>query len=168
MPVCSTYTNWHGGIALDIPLSPSSLNLGLFQITAVWAIVDLCMYLAFVRSLVSAHALSAVLIVPHIPDRPHVSPTMMLPPQLLGSAYIARTRHLIFNFPLSKLYTNSLMSSLNARQTWSSSQTNSHSHSDPGLSSFPPRRQGIVWKAASQPVWTFQEHRPFLLMLHTL
>ena len=27
-------------------------------------------------------------------------------------------RHLIFNFPLAKLYTNSLMSSLNARQGW--------------------------------------------------
>lgn len=28
------------------------------------------------------------------------------------------SRHLIFNFPLAKLYTNSLMSSLNARQGW--------------------------------------------------
>lgn len=38
------------------------------------------------------------------------------------------SRHLIFNFPLCKLYTNSLMSSLNSRRGWRFGGTSHHSH----------------------------------------
>ncbi len=38
-------------------------------------------------------------------------------------------RHLIFNFPLCKLYTNTLLSSLNSRSGWAYSSKQSHSQS---------------------------------------
>ncbi|KAK0432888.1 hypothetical protein EV421DRAFT_1742001 [Armillaria borealis] len=44
--------------------------------------------------------------------------------------------HLLFNFPLSKLYTNTLMSSLNSRGGWaydSSANNHSHSHTTGGI-----------------------------------
>lgn len=43
--------------------------------------------------------------------------------------------HLIFNFPLSKLYTNTMMSTLNSRRGWdfSDQESTSHTHTTSGI-----------------------------------
>ena len=75
------------------------------MITAVCAIVDLILFLATV-SPVTFHGLIALTIT-----------------QSSGL-------HLVFNLPLSKLYTNSLMSSLNSRKGWNYSTGVAHSSSE--------------------------------------
>ncbi len=46
------------------------------------------------------------------------------------STEVTLCRHLLFNFPLCKLYTNSLMSGLNARHGWKLDSTSAHSGGD--------------------------------------
>ena len=71
-------------------------------ITALCAIIDLVLFLVSVSPRVHLPPASRV-------DRP-LPP--LLSPQPTGL-------HLIFNLPLAKLYTNSLLSSLNSRALWS-------------------------------------------------
>ncbi|KAG7444302.1 uncharacterized protein BT62DRAFT_235335 [Guyanagaster necrorhizus] len=55
---------------------------------------------------------------------------------LITYLLVSNSLHLLFNFPLSKLYTNTLMSSLNSRGGWaydSSANNHSHSHTTGGI-----------------------------------
>ena len=67
-------------------------------ITALCAIINLILFLIFVRPIPSSFNLSFL--------------------NTLLSSHQPTGLHLIFNLPLSKLYTNSLMSSLNSRSGW--------------------------------------------------
>ncbi|PBK77539.1 hypothetical protein ARMSODRAFT_1012693 [Armillaria solidipes] len=50
--------------------------------------------------------------------------------------------HLLFNFPLSKLYTNTLLSSLNSRGGWAYDSSQSHSHTTGGIMSASAGKKG--------------------------
>lgn len=55
----------------------------------------------------------------------------MRPPYIVAHAILQPTGlHLAFNLPLSKLYTNSLMSSLNSRSGWKYGSGNGDTTSD--------------------------------------
>ncbi|KAK0457674.1 uncharacterized protein EV420DRAFT_472015 [Desarmillaria tabescens] len=70
--------------------------------------------------------------------------------------------HLVFNFPLPKLYTNTLLSSLNSRGGWSyDSSAESHSHTTGGIVSggAPRSKQGVRLDTATHPeVFVTVEH----------
>ncbi|KAK0202914.1 hypothetical protein DFS33DRAFT_1385283 [Desarmillaria ectypa] len=62
--------------------------------------------------------------------------------------------HLVFNFPLPKLYTNTLLSSLNSRGGWLyDSSAGSHSHSTGGTApeATPRSKQGLRFDPAPHP-----------------
>lgn len=66
--------------------------------------------------------------------------------------------HLIFNFPLCKLYTNSLMSSLNSRKGWQYSTTSEHSER-PGVDIDVEKStsgQGVSSHYPDDPSWKSQ------------
>ncbi|THU98655.1 hypothetical protein K435DRAFT_752611 [Dendrothele bispora CBS 962.96] len=63
--------------------------------------------------------------------------------------YISRTRHLIFNIMLCKLYSMTLMSSLNARQGWSFSNSTSETGGEPPHGGTPPLDRSSTVVAAT-------------------
>lgn len=90
-------------------------------ITSVWAIVDLAVFLAIVSSDVDPF-LSATLT--HCYSQPACK---LFPAPDRERLTNAEPSHLIFNFPLAKLYSNSLLSSLNARASLDGRMTTSES-----------------------------------------
>ncbi|PBK99250.1 hypothetical protein ARMGADRAFT_1074133 [Armillaria gallica] len=72
--------------------------------------------------------------------------------------------HLVFNFPLPKLYTNTLLSSLNSRGGWSyDSSAESHSHTTGGIVSgaAPKSKQGARFGTNTHPevFVTVEQHK---------
>ncbi|KAK7049318.1 hypothetical protein VNI00_005919 [Paramarasmius palmivorus] len=89
-------------------------------LTSLCALVDLVMFLTDVRDeeiFSNTNLITNVL----------ASPSFYIP-QPTGL-------HLIFNFPLAKLYTNTLMSSLNSRSGWAFDSSQPRSHSQPNTPS---------------------------------
>ena len=89
-------------------------------LTAVWAIVDLILFLTIVSRIALARGLNLC-----CGTVDHRTPECT---SLLGRELSANTRHLLtrypksrhlaLNLPLAKLYTNSLLSTLNSRAGW--------------------------------------------------